>query len=76
MMASKTINITQEAYEVLKARKKPGESFTDVVLRLAGTRPLSDLAGLLTEEEANELEKRIREGRDRSVDRRERGISR
>lgn len=76
MMASKTINITQEAYEVLKARKKPGESFTDVVLRLAEARPLSELAGLLSEEEAQELKESIRKGRDRSVERRERGVSR
>ncbi len=35
-MAAKTLTVTEEAYERLKAHKRPGESFTDVVLRLAG----------------------------------------
>ena len=34
-MSSKNITVTQEAYERLKSHKRPGESFTDVVLRLA-----------------------------------------
>lgn len=33
-MASKTIMISEEAYEILKKRKKPNESFTDVIIRL------------------------------------------
>lgn len=75
-MASKTIRITPEAYEILEARKKPGESFTDVVLRLAGARPLSELAGLLSEGEAQELEGNIRKGQDRAVERRGCDVSR
>jgi predicted CopG family antitoxin len=35
-MGSKTITVTEEAYERLKARKREGESFTDTLLRLAG----------------------------------------
>lgn len=37
-MASKTIMISEEAYEVLKRRKKPNESFTDVILRLGAEK--------------------------------------
>ena len=33
-MGTKTITITDEAYERLKASKRAGESFTDTVLRL------------------------------------------
>jgi len=33
-MATKTLTITEEAYERLKAHKREGESFTDTVLRL------------------------------------------
>lgn len=33
-MASKTIMISEKAYEILKKRKKKDESFTDVIIRL------------------------------------------
>lgn len=33
-MASRTIMISEEAYNVLKRRKRPNESFTDVIIRL------------------------------------------
>lgn len=33
-MATKTLTITEEAYERLKAHKRQDESFTDTVLRL------------------------------------------
>lgn len=33
-MATKSLTITDEAYEQLKAHKREGESFTDTILRL------------------------------------------
>lgn len=36
-MGTKSITITEEAYERLKAHKRPDESFTDVINRLAGS---------------------------------------
>ncbi len=71
-VASKTINITAEAYEILRARKRENESFTDVILRLAGERRLSELAGVLSEAEGRRLEAAVREGRRRSNVRRDR----
>lgn len=45
-MDIKTVGLDREAYELLKAAKKEGESFSDVVKRLARKRrPLSDFAG-------------------------------
>ena len=32
---TKVISLSKEAYQVLKESKKPGESFSDVVLRIA-----------------------------------------
>lgn len=44
-MGSKTISLSDEAYERLRSKKEEGESFSDVVNRLAGERPLLDIVG-------------------------------
>lgn len=71
-MATKTLNITEEAFELLKAQKGPNESFTDVIKRLAGDRSLEGLVGLLSSEKADALERSVLEGRKRSRSRRAR----
>jgi predicted CopG family antitoxin len=35
---TRTLSITDEAYKALRACKKEGESFTDVILRLTGSK--------------------------------------
>lgn len=62
-MGSKTISITEEAYYRLRARKRRGESFTDVVLRLTERRPLSEFAGILDEETGRALAETVEEAR-------------
>ncbi|WP_368410959.1 antitoxin VapB family protein [Halomarina pelagica] len=71
-MATKTISLDEEAYERLKARKQEGESFSDVVKRLAGERSWKEIAGILDDEEADALEAAIGEGRSRSRERSDR----
>jgi predicted CopG family antitoxin len=71
-MATKTISLDEEAYERLEAHKREGESFSDVVKRIAGERSWREVAGLLSDEEAEQLETVIEEGRERSRERRER----
>lgn len=72
-MGTKTISLADDAYEKLKARKREGESFSDVVRRLAGGVTLSEYYGVLDEETADDLERVIEERREeRSATHRER----
>jgi len=47
-MARKTISIPEKAYNRLRARKRPDESFSDVILRLVASEPLAESAGMLS----------------------------
>lgn len=68
---TKTISLSDDAYEALAGLKEPGESFSDVALRLASVqrqRSVLNLLGawkdLLSDEDAEELKARIRKWRD------------
>ena len=62
-MPTRTISITEEAYERLRVMKEKKESFTDVINRITGRRSLLELAGILSKDEAEKLEKHIKERR-------------
>ncbi len=65
-MGTKNISISDEAYERLRAIKKPSESFTDVINRLTGRRSMVELAGVLSKEEAGEMKRIVKEIRKKS----------
>lgn len=54
-MGVRTLTVTDAAYERLAAMKRPGESFTDVILRLTGRASLQRLGELLTPAESAAL---------------------
>ena len=62
-MPTRTISITEEAYQRLKMKKEQNESFTDVINRIAGKRDIMEFAGILSEEEGDKLEAYIKERR-------------
>lgn len=64
----RNVRLTEDAYQRLKSRKQTGESFSDTVERIAGERSLLDLAGILSDAEAEEMREAIREQDDRSRD--------
>lgn len=60
-MATKTISITEEAYERLRMRKERNESFTDVINKITGKRNIMELAGILSNEEAEQIKNHIQD---------------
>lgn len=68
-MSTKTLTVTDEAYNRLAAKKKAKESFSDVINRLAGKGSVLELAGILSKTEAEELSKTILKQRKLSTSR-------
>jgi predicted CopG family antitoxin len=66
-MGTKTISITDDVYERLKAMKTPGESFSDELRRLTTSKgSILDFAGAwkdLSEEDSKKMKENIREKR-------------
>jgi predicted CopG family antitoxin len=65
-MGTKNIAISEEAYQMLKALKRSGESFTDVIERMTRKSSVLDLAGVLSKKEVATFEKHVKEIRKRS----------
>ncbi len=65
----KSLTVSNEAYERLASRKEPGESFSTVINKLTGKASLMDIAGVLSGDEAINLEKNIMENRKRMNER-------
>jgi len=62
---SKSGRLSEEADERLAAHERDDETFSDVVLRLAGERSLPGFAGVLGDDEADALRDAVKERRDR-----------
>jgi len=68
-MGSKTISLENSAYMKLKAAKREGESFSDVVRRMLGGKEpsFSDFRGLLNRNDAEQLAEAIARMRNEDV---------
>jgi predicted CopG family antitoxin len=55
-LTSKTISVSEDAYELLMKMKLKDESFTETIRRLAKRRKLADCAGLWADIPDNEME--------------------
>lgn len=60
---SKSIRLSDDAYERLAAHKRSDETFSELILRLAGERSLLEIAGILTDGEADAMAEAIEERR-------------
>ncbi len=63
-MGTKNIAISEEAYHRLKALRKPGESFTEVIERITRSRSILELSGVLSKAEGVELKSTIKKTRE------------
>jgi predicted CopG family antitoxin len=62
---SSSIRISEETKRKLEARKQEGESFDDLLDRLARTeKDIEEMGGWLDEDEAEELEEHVQEKRE------------
>lgn len=68
-MGTKNIAISDEAYQRLRALKKAGESFTDVIERITQSRSVLELAGTLSKAEGRDMRRRVEELRGESSSR-------
>jgi predicted CopG family antitoxin len=68
-LGTKNIAISDEAYQMLKALKKSGESFTDVIERMTRRSTVLELAGIMSKTEIDTLEKRVKDVRKQSSQR-------
>ena len=75
-LGTKNIAISEEAYQRLKALKRPGESFTEVIERVTRSRGILDLTGVLSKEQGRAVSEEVREMRERGSHRLQRTIER
>ena len=68
-MGTKTISISDEAYNLLRAIREGNESFTETILKIAKKDPLERLTGILSKKEADELRSHIKASRE-AIDKR------
>lgn len=73
-MATRTITITETAYERLTREKRPGESFTDVIVRITERPLLRDLHRLLPAGAADAIADAVESSRQERFDRRARRL--
>jgi predicted CopG family antitoxin len=59
----KNITVSDEAYLRLKSLKKPRESFTELIGRIAGQNAFLELAGVLTPTEGRSMKKAVERAR-------------
>lgn len=66
-MVTKTITVTKDAYERLKALKRPDESFSQEITRMTGgSQDIMRFAGILTDEEGEQMLSAIKKMRKES----------
>lgn len=67
-MTTKTVRLDEDVYAAIKAQKREDESFSEAIERLIDPPPLRELAGILSDEEAEEWLDAIEESRQADIE--------
>jgi predicted CopG family antitoxin len=67
-MSTKTVSLSEEAYEQLKQRKKEGESFSDTFKRLTGEQSLMKVAGIFKEKKIGDNIKKVQDATQKELE--------
>lgn len=62
-MASRTVSLSEDAYQRLARLRRPGESFSDVVRRITPGRSLMELTNVMPKAHAEALARAIEANR-------------
>lgn len=54
-MGTKSVRLDEDVYELIESRKREDETFSEAIERLLRPPPLTDLAGILSDQEAEEF---------------------
>lgn len=65
---AKTIRVSEHFHEWVRSHKRDDETMEDALLRLTGGPNPRDVAGILSEETAEEMKTRLEEKRERSIE--------
>jgi predicted CopG family antitoxin len=73
-MVTKTLTITEQAYEALKRRKKEGQSFSQTILAITAIAeyPYANFKPFLSEKSAQSIRDEIRKSRELDLERQRR----
>lgn len=58
-MPEKNIEIDEEAYQILKSRKKQGETVSDVIKRMSKQKTMKEIVNVLSEKDGKRLTKKL-----------------
>lgn len=62
-MGTKPVRLDEDVYERIAARKREDETFSEAIERLVAPPPLSEAAGVLSDDAADELREAIHRSR-------------
>ncbi len=64
-MTTKTITVTEDAYEALKRMQEDNESFSKTIVRISAKQSIREFIGLFSDDEAGKLKSAIKDLRRR-----------